>query len=101
MQIEITYMILFAVALITLILTWTRKMSVGIGLCGIGLAFAIGFIIAPYSSLIMNPVSWAIAYGGSWTLSAILGVSHILSMCFIAGIGVYNLMMSKGKIIWA
>ena len=101
MNIEISYLLLFASIFIVAILTVTRKMSLGIGLVCIGLALLISWILAPYTAIVMSPVTMAIFYGGDWTLGAILGISHLISMILLVIVAVYNLMRSGGKIIWA
>lgn len=101
MNIETSYAILIGVVIILTILTVTRKMSLGIGLIGIGTGFGIAFLLAPYTEIVMSPVGNAIIYGGAWTINVILGVAHLATMIIIVIIAAYNLMASGGKIIWA
>lgn len=101
MNIEISYAILFASIAIIAILTVTRKMSMGIGIVGIALGFAISLILAPYMTMVITPVGQALFYGGDWSLAAILGLTHLASMIVLVGMAAYNLISSGGKIIWA
>ena len=101
MNIEISYMVIYAAIIITLILTVTRKMSMGIGLTGIGTGFAIAYFLGPYMQIVMGPLGQAIFYGGDWSLQAILGAMHLGSMVVILLVAIYNLMSSGGKIVWA
>lgn len=101
MNIEISYMIIFAAIIITAILAFTRKMSMGIGLTGMGLGFGIAYILGPYMQIVIGPMGDALFYGGEWTIPAILGVIHLSSMIFVVIVAIYNLMSSGGKIVWA
>ena len=100
-SIELIYAIIFGVISVIGILTITRKMSIGIGLIGIGLGMAIAYILSPYMDVVMNPITQSIFYGAVWDIPAILGVLHIASLVFMVIVAMYNLMASGGKIIWA
>jgi len=101
MTIELAYVILFACITIIGILGVTRKMSIGIAITGIGLGLGISYILAPYMTIVMGPVGEAIFYGGNWTLAAILGLTHLITLIAMVIHASYNLMSSGGKIIWA
>lgn len=101
MIIEISYAIIFSVIAILFALSITGKMSLGIGLVGMFVGFGIAWLIGPYSQIVMGPVGDAIAYGGIWTLAAILGTIHLASMIIMAVMVALNLMRSEGKITWA
>jgi hypothetical protein len=100
-MIEIMYMILFACIVIIGILAITKKMSIGIGLVGVGTGLLIAWLLAPYMSIVIGPVGQAIFYGGDWSMQAILGVIHLSTMIVMTGMAGYNLMSSGGKIVWA
>jgi hypothetical protein len=101
MNIEISYMILFASIIIVGILTITRKMSMGIGIAGIGSGLLIAWLLSPYMAIVIEPVGQFLFYGGDLTLSAMLGIGHLASLIVMTGMAGYNLMSSGGKIIWA
>jgi hypothetical protein len=101
MMIEISYMILFAVIIIVAILSITRKMSLGIGLAGIGAGLLIAWVMAPYMNIVIGPIGEALFYGGNWTIAAIVGIVHLGTLIAMTGMATYNLMSSGGKIIWA
>lgn len=101
MNIEISYAILYSIVIITLILTITRKMSMGIGIVGIGLGLGIAYILAPYMSIVIEPLGQALFYGATWTIPAYLGAGHLITLLGLVGMAVYNLLSSGGKIIWA
>lgn len=101
MNIEISYMVLFACITIIGILGATRKMSMGIALIGIGLGLAVAWVLAPYMAIVIEPVGQAIFYGGNWTLGAMLGIIHLATLIVMVGMAGYNLASSGGKIAWA
>lgn len=99
--IEITTLLAFAFLFLFGILGYTKKMSFGIAIAS-GLAgFLIAYIFAPYNQIIINATSNAIWYGYDWTILAIMGLTHIITMFIMVIIAGYNLYVSGGKIIWA
>lgn len=100
-MLELAYLILFSCIFIIGILGVTRKMSMGIALSGIGAGLIIAWIMAPYMEVVMTPIGQAIFYNGVWTISAILGLAHLVSLIAICILAGYNLMSSGGKITWA
>ena len=101
MNIELSYMIIFAVMFVIAILSVTRKMSLGIGIMGLLAAFGVGWYLSPYTEIVINPITNAIFYNGDWTLAAILGLTHLITMIIVCIIASYNLLKSGGKIVWA
>lgn len=99
--IEISYLIIFTVISLILMLTITRKMSMGIGLTAIGTGLIIAWILSPYMLIVIHPVGQALFYGGNWNISAILGLIHLASLIYITLVAFYNLFASGGKITWA
>lgn len=101
MNIEISYMVLFACIIIIGILGATRKMSLGIAIIGMGLGLLVAWILAPYMAVVIEPVGQALFYGGSWGYMAILGIIHLATLIIMVGMAGYNLASSGGKIAWA
>lgn len=100
-QIEIIYVIIFAIITLFTILAYTRKMSTGIALAsaltGIGVAW--GF--SPYMELLIRPLGNVIFYNYAWTLLAFMVLINIILLFLLVSIRGYNLSQSGGKIGWA
>lgn len=101
MNIEISYMVLFACIIIIGILGASRKMSLGIAMIGMGLGLIVSWVLAPYMSIVIEPVGMAIFYGGTWGIMAILGLIHLATLIIMVVMAGYNLASSGGKIAWA
>ena len=101
MNIELAYWILFSIIAIIGILTFTNKMSFGIGIIGLLAGFVISYLLAPYMNIVMQPVGQAIFYGGAFTFPVILAIIHFILMVIAVFVAIYNLMSSEGEIIWA
>ena len=99
--IEISYAIAIAMIVLFGVLTYTKKMSIGVALFSAMTGLGISYYLAPYMQSVITPVGNAVIYGYSWGLTEILAAGHLISiaaMVFVAG---YNLVASDGEVIWA
>lgn len=101
MQIELSYMIAITLILLFGILTYTKKMSVGIGLISILGGLGVSYYFAPYTELIIKPLGDSLMYGYALQMYEYVAMFHLFSVMFILVIAMYNLYKSKGKISWA
>lgn len=100
-NIEITTIIAFALLFLFGILGYTKKMSIGIALASAIGGFVIAYIFAPYNQIIITATGNAIWYGYEWSILAILGLAHMVSMFAMVIVAGMNLFKSGGKIVWA
>ena len=101
MNIELLYWIIFSFIFVDIILTYTRKMSLGIGIIGIGAGFIAVYLFAPYMNLVIMNIGQAIFYGGDYTTGVILGIIHLIILAGCVIVRYSNLLSSGGKIGWA
>lgn len=100
-EIEVVYLAIFTLIGLITILTYTNKMSVGIALLSLIFGIIICIIFAPYMQLIITPIGYVIFYGYTPTNFIIAGIAHLISLFFMLGVSIYNLVVSGGKITWA
>ena len=100
-QIELIYLSIFSLITMITILTYTEKMSIGIGLMSIIFGSIICYIFAPYMQMIISPIGNWIIYNYNLSYFVMAGLLHIFSLVFLVGIAIYNLIVSGGKISWA
>lgn len=100
-NIEITTIITVALLILFGILTYTKKMTVGIALISLLGGIVVAWLFASYNQLVISAFSNAIWYNYPWTLFAVLGLLHMLSMFGLVIMAGYNLYISEGKVIWA
>lgn len=99
--IDITTILAFIMLLLFGTLGYTKKMSLGIAIaCAIG-GFGIAWIFSDYSAIVIHPVGLSLWYGYDWSISAILGMIHIVSTIGMVVVAGYNLISTGGRIIWA
>lgn len=99
--IEITTVIGFSLLVLFGLMGYFKKVSVGIAFFSGIAGFVIGWVFAPYNAIIIGSMGNAIWYGYDWSLMAVLGLFHMLTIFLMVGIAAYNLYRSEGKIIWA
>lgn len=92
---------MIATLIIVGIMTYTKKMSIGIALFGMICGFVLAYIFAPYTEIVMNPIANYLQYNYSLTLIVILGIGHLISSMYLCGVAFYNLIVSDGEISWA
>lgn len=100
-QIELTYLIIFTLITLIIILAYTNKMTVGIAIMSIVFGSLICYIFAPYMQLVISPVGDYIFYGYSLSFFVISAIAHIISLVIMLIVALYNLLISGGKITWA
>jgi len=99
--IEISTVIGFSLLILFGLMGYLKKISVGIAFFSGIAGFLIGWIFAPYNQTIIVGISNVIWYGYDWSILAILGMLHIITMFAMVIIAGYNLYRSGGKIVWA
>ena len=100
-QIELIYLSIFSLIGLIAILTYTKKMSVGIALTSIIFGSTICYVFAPYMQMIIKPIGYVIMYGYSINWFVGVAIFHLISLIIMLGVASYNLIVSGGKIAWA
>lgn len=102
MQIELLYAISIGIAISILIATYFGKLTIPMAILSF-LTFGLGiaWLLAPYTTLIMTPLSNSIWYGYSWGYVEIFALAHIISTFFwVLPIMFYNFYATGGKTGW-
>lgn len=100
-SIEILYAIPIGILIAVLIASFYGKLTLPIAFVGVIFGIILAWLLAPYTSLVMGPLANTIWYGYKWTILEALGLLHLISVFFMASVGVYNLWRSDGVKIWA
>lgn len=99
-NIDLIYMIPIVFSVIAIIGMYAEKINWFVGLIGIIGGFGISYYIAPYTDLIMTPLSNVLWFGYNWSLFTGLAMAHLISIFVMSSIAMYNLYMSNGKKLW-
>lgn len=99
-MIEILYFIPLIVLIIVAFAFWIEKIDWVIGIISIALAFIVAWLLQAYTAVVMTPLGNALWYGYSWGIVEILGLVHLILIFLCTFRAVYNLWVSKGKVIW-
>lgn len=99
--IEILYLIPISIMIAVIIATIYGKLTLPIGVLGIGIGIMMAFFLAPYTALVMQPLANTIWYGYQWTLFEVIAIFHLASIFSIVIVALYNLYRSGGIKVWA
>lgn len=100
-QIEILYAMILSITAFFGILSYTRKISVGIALLSIIFGVGISLLMAPYMQLVIAPIGDYLFYGYTLNTLIIVSIFHLISMIAMIFVAGYNLIRSGGKITWS
>lgn len=98
--IDLIYMIPIIISVIAILGLYFEKVNWFTALIGILIGFGIAFYIAPYTDLIMTPLSNSLWHGYGWGWIEYLALTHLITLFIMCGIALYNLYMSNGKKLW-
>lgn len=101
LQLEILYIIVFAIITLFTVLAYTRKMSTGIALFSLLTGIGIVWTFNQFMQMMINPLSNVIFYGYSWTILTFMVLVNIILIIIALIVRGYNLTISGGKIGWA
>ena len=100
-QIELLYALPIGILVLTAFGMWYRVLNPVIALLSVLTGIAIAWLFAPYTTLIMTPLSNTVWYGYEWTLIEALALTHLATIFTMVGVAVYNLYRSGGGKLWA
>lgn len=98
---EILYIITFGLIMLFTILAYTKKMSIGIALISLITGVGIAWLFSPYMTIAITPITNWVVYGYTFTWYTFVALAHLISLFALVIIAGYNLLRSKGEIIWA
>lgn len=98
--IDLIYAFPIILSIIAILGMYLEKVNWFIALMGIVIGFGLTYYIAPYTAIIMGSLSNSLWYGYSWGLFEYLGLIHLITICIMSAIAIYNLYMSNGKKLW-
>jgi len=98
--IDLIYAIPIIVSVIAIFGLYFEKVNWFTALLGIIGGFGIAYYIAPYTSLIMTPLSNSLWYGYDWGMIEYFALAHLITLFIMSIIALYNLYMSNGKKLW-
>ena len=98
--IDLIYTIPIIISVIAILGMYFEKVNWFTAIMGIFIGFGITYYLAPYTTLIMNPLSNSLWYGYDWGLFEYLGLFHLSTLFIMCFIALYNLYMSNGKKLW-
>lgn len=98
--IEIIYIVPFIFSIFALLGIYFKAINWFTAFISICASFGIGYLISPYTQLIIKPISNSLWYGYTWGLLEYIGIIHICTLFIMSFIALYNLYMSNGKKLW-
>jgi len=99
--IEILYLIPISIMIAVIIATIYGKLTLPIGVIGIGIGIMMAFFLAPYTAVVMQPLANTVWFGYQWTMLEVMALLHLISVFAICFVAIYNLYRSGGIKVWA
>lgn len=97
---EITYGLVIGFSIFVLLTAYFEKLRISFALLFILLSIGIAWLIAPFTMLIITPLSNAIWYGYSWGLFEMFALYHLITLIIMPIIATYILVKTGGKALW-
>lgn len=97
---ELTYGFVIGFSVFVFISAYFQKLRISFALLFILLSIGIAWLIAPFTMLLMTPLSNAIWYGYEWGMYEAFALYHLFTLIAMPIVALFILYKTGGKALW-